>query len=204
MNPRPSMARPQLDLFRANKTKGRNHSTTHTIHVKHVKQTDTHTQKKNRPQVELKGYEEALTSYRSAREILKSHGRLKGFSAACLLANMATLEADYKPALEGLERFEEAKKLFVEASSIETEEGGDLLVNLAAQHLKAGAVDMALKDLQRAKEIFQQEDLLNSVAGAKLWMNLGSALMRKESTLPLPARFEDFDGSSKGFKSSAG
>lgn len=134
-------------------------------------------------QVELNGYEEALTSYRSARQILEDRNGLKGFLAACLLANMATLEAASKPA-QALEGFEEARKLFLEAEAIDTEEGADLLVNLANQHVKAGEADLALRHLRHAQEVFQTKDLLNSMSGVKLWMNFGLAFMQKEGPSP--------------------
>eukprot|EP00438_Fugacium_kawagutii_P034162 Skav226370 [mRNA] locus=scaffold290:183923:188244:+ [translate_table: standard] len=133
-------------------------------------------------QTELNGYQEALTSYQSARQILEDRNALKGFAAACLLANMATLEAETTSPVDGLKLFEEAKMLFVEADALHTEEGADLLVNLAAQCLKAGEVDSALQHLKEAKEVFSSQSLLeDSLAGAKFWMNLGSALMQKES-----------------------
>ena len=119
-----------------------------------------------------------MTSYRSARQILEDRNELKGFAAACLLANMATLEAD--SAADSLRLFEEAKKLFQEAEALHTEEGADLLVNLAAQCLKTGEVDSALQHLHEAREVFQSQNLLeDSLAGVKFWMNLGSALMQK-------------------------
>lgn len=141
-------------------------------------------------QVELNGYEEALTSYRSARQILEDRNGLKGFSAACLLANMATLEAASKPA-QALEGFEEARKLFLEAEAIDTEEGADLLVNLANQHVKAGEADLALRHLRHAQEVFQTKDLLNSMSGVKLWMNFGLAFMQKEGDSTAPSAFEE-------------
>ncbi|CAK9043893.1 unnamed protein product, partial [Durusdinium trenchii] len=141
-------------------------------------------------QVELNGYEEALTSYRSARQILEDRNGLKGFLAACLLANMATLEAASKPA-QALEGFEEARKLFLEAEAIDTEEGADLLVNLANQHVKAGEADLALRHLRHAQEVFQTKDLLNSMSGVKLWMNFGLAFMQKEGDSTAPSAFEE-------------
>lgn len=122
-----------------------------------------------------------MTSYRSARQILEDRNELKGFAAACLLANMATLEADAAgDSCDSLNLFEEAKKLFQEAEALDTEEGADLLVNLAAQCLKTGEVDSALQHLHEARDIFQSQNLLeDSLAGVKFWMNLGSALMQK-------------------------
>ena len=132
------------------------------------------------PPGSLWALEEALTSYRSARQILEDRNELKGFAAACLLANMATLEADAAgDSCDSLKLFEEAKKLFQEAEALDTEEGADLLVNLAAQCLKTGEVDSALQHLHEAREIFQSNLLEDSLAGVKFWMNLGSALMQK-------------------------
>ena len=136
------------------------------------------------PHREVRALEEALTSYRSARQILEDRNELKGFASACLLANMATLEADAAgdscDSCDSLNLFEEAKKLFQEAEALDTEEGADLLVNLAAQCLKTGEVDSALQHLHEAREIFQSQNLLeDSLAGVKFWMNLGSALMQK-------------------------